>query len=173
MAKPRRYCWDSCTWISLILDESIVASDGNIEDRGIACRHIIDQASRGTVEIATSTLSITEVCKHPNSDMDDDQLSDFFRNEYILLASVDRHVATYARSLMRKKLSGLKPPDAIHLATAVVSRSLEFHTFDERLLKLDGRIEGLDGEPLKVCKPHQPPRTLFSGMRQSRALDLN
>ncbi len=50
--------------------------------------------------------------------------------------------------------SGLKPPDAVHLATAAVSPDVEeMHTFDDRLLKLDGLIDKADGTKLKICKP--------------------
>jgi PIN domain len=45
---------------------------------------------------------------------------------------------------------GIKTPDAIHLATAILYRATEFHTFDERLLDLSGNV---GGHGLKICKP--------------------
>ena len=64
--------------------------------------------------------------------------------------------------------SGLKPPDALHLATAAVSPGVEeMHTFDDRLLKLDGLIDKVDGAKLKICKPDVggPPAPLLEAMR--------
>jgi hypothetical protein len=48
---------------------------------------------------------------------------------------------------------GLKPPDAAHLATALISNVDEMHTFDTKLLSLDGKLDKADGTKLKICKP--------------------
>jgi hypothetical protein len=44
----------------------------------------------------------------------------------------------------------LKSPDAIHLATAILYRADEFHTFDDQLIGLSGNV---GGHRLIVCKP--------------------
>jgi len=44
----------------------------------------------------------------------------------------------------------LKTADAIHLATAIIYRADEFHTFDEQLLSWSGNI---GGHKLIICKP--------------------
>lgn len=54
---------------------------------------------------------------------------------------------------MMGKHSGLKPPDATHLATALIANVDEMHTFDEKLLALDGRLTKSDRTMLKICKP--------------------
>jgi predicted nucleic acid-binding protein len=71
--------------------------------------------------------------KKPTSD----KLAEFFENDYILLTNLDRMVAERGRELMIA-YGSLKPPDAVHLATAAISPGVEeMHTFDDRLLKLD------------------------------------
>jgi hypothetical protein len=90
-------------------------------------------------------------------------IADYFESDYILLVNVDRSVGERARVLMTSGFAGLKPPDAIHLATAAISGVEEMHTFDARLLGLDGVIDKSDGTRLKICKPDAggPPAPLL------------
>jgi predicted nucleic acid-binding protein len=163
MAKPRRYAWDSCSWIALIIQEQARLKDGTTEDRARLCNHIVDLATKKNVEIATSGLSLAEVCKHDEvKAQDGDTLSDFFRNDYILVVPVDRYVGTLARQYMQVGYAGLKPPDAVHLATAVVAQVAEFHTFDDKLLKLNQKIAMPNGGVLTIRKPPAPPSDLFN-----------
>lgn len=57
----------------------------------------------------------------------------------------------------------LKPADASHLAAAIVAGVDEMHTFDGRLLALDGQLDKLDGTKLTICKPGHggPPLPLL------------
>jgi predicted nucleic acid-binding protein len=156
---PIRLCWDACAWIALIIDEKVRDTTGTvIEDRGRMCRQVVAAAEKGVVEIATSALNLVEVCKSREvaSGRDNATLRDFFEHDFVLLVSLERVVGDEARRLMLAGHAGLKPPDATHLATAIVARAAELHTFDTKLLKLDSRITGLDGTPLKICKPAVP-----------------
>ena len=59
--------------------------------------------------------------------------------------SVDIRVAAIAHDLRNYyALAGrsLKSPDAIHLATAILYRADEFHTFDDQLIALSGNVGG-------------------------------
>jgi hypothetical protein len=49
----------------------------------------------------------------------------------------------------------------VHLATAIVADVLEFHTFDDDLLKMDGKLVKASGSLLKICKPFGPPPSLL------------
>ncbi|WP_260599891.1 type II toxin-antitoxin system VapC family toxin [Sphingomonas endolithica] len=162
MAKPRRVSWDACTWIATIIQEVVPIKGGGTEDRSRRCNHDIELARKKQIEIATSGLSLTEVCKDTAVRGEDaDTLADFFRNDYILVVSVDRYVGTLGRELMQAGHAGLRPPDAIHIATAVVADASEFHTFDKALLNLDQKILKPRGGLLKICKPPEPPRSIF------------
>ncbi len=152
-ALPKRVCWDACTWIALIQKENVVVG-GNLEDRYTMCRSVINVASNGGVEIIVSGLCFVEVCKNPGVNASsEDKIAAFFENDYIVAVAVDRYVGTRARGLMLAKYPGLKPPDAVHLATALITNADEFNTFDDALLALDGKVIRDDGVALKICKP--------------------
>ena len=153
-ASPRRIYWDACVWIALIQRERILFPPGIAEDRDAMCRSVIEAAKKGAIEILASTLCLAEVCKNPSIRATRSALiADYFENDYILLVNVDRAVGERARVLMTSGHSGLKPPDAIHLATAALSGVEEMHTFDAGLLTLNGRVDKSDGTKLKICKP--------------------
>lgn len=66
----------------------------------------------------------------------------FFLNSYIHLVAVERLVAEKARDI-RRSYPGLRNFDAVHLATAILSRVAAFCTYDAQLLRRDGQIDGL------------------------------
>lgn len=170
MATPRRIYWDACAWIALIQKEQIRdAKTGVItEDRHGMCRNVIAAAEQGQVEIATSTLSFAEVCKNPGvKAQGEDKISAYFENDYLLMVNLDRAVGEKARALLLSGISKLKPPDACHLATALLSGIDEMHTFDERLVNLSGLLDKSDGTKLKICKPDPggKPAPLLDAMK--------
>jgi predicted nucleic acid-binding protein len=170
---PSRVAWDSCTWIAHIQRERILGPDGKtvIEDRGAMCRPVLDAAERGVVEIVVSAIALVEVlARNRTSGIDDQRVRDFFDNDYILLVNVDKHLGDFARRLMLAGHPGLKPPDAIHLASACIANVDEFHTFDDRLLALDGVIDRLDGARLVIKKPAvpAPPAPLLDEIERGR-----
>jgi predicted nucleic acid-binding protein len=170
---PSRVAWDSCTWIAHIQRERILGADGKtvIEDRSAMCRPVLDAAERGVIEIVVSAIALVEVlARNRTSGIDDQRVRDFFDNDYILLVNVDKHLGDFARRLMLAGHAGLKPPDAIHLASASVANADEFHTFDDRLLALDGVIDRSDGTRLLIKKPAvpAPPAPLLDEIERGR-----
>ncbi len=163
---PRRVYWDACTWIALIQREKIVVGGS---DRDTLCRAVIAEAKKGKIEILTSTLSLVEVCKDPMiRTSKEDQIGAYFENDYILLMNLDRLIGEHARQLMTVRHAGLKPPDAVHVASSVVGQVSELHTFDGKLLELDGEVIRLDGGKLRICMPDVSgtPPPLLSGMQK-------
>jgi predicted nucleic acid-binding protein len=135
------------------------------------CRPVLDAAEQGVIEIAVSAIALVEVlARNRASQIDDQRVRDFFDNDYILLINVDKQLGDFARRLMLGGHSGLKPPDAIHLATACVANADAFHTFDDRLLALDGAIDRLDGSRLRIKKPAvpAPPAPLLDEIERGR-----
>lgn len=170
---PSRVAWDSCTWIAYIQSERIFGPDGKtvIEDRGRMCRPVLEAAERGIAEIVVSAIALVEVLARNRAvGVDDQKVRDFFDNDYILLVNVDKHLGDFARRLMLAGHPGLKPLDAIHLATACVANAEEFHTFDDGLLVLDGAIDRLDGTRLIIKKPAVPalPAPLLDEIERGR-----
>ncbi len=166
---PSRVAWDSCSWIAHIQRERILGPDKKtvVEDRGAMCRPVLEAAERGIV----SALCLVEVLtRNRSSGIDDQKVRDFFDNDYILLVNLDKQVGDLARRLMRAGHGGLKPPDAVHLATACIANVAELHTFDRRLLGLDGLINKADGTRLVVKKPAvpAPPAPLLDHIERGR-----
>ena len=142
-------------WTAQIWSEVVALKDGTTENRGALCRAVIDDAVKGGTDIFTSALALVEVNKHPDKDpkVGADKLKDFFENDYIVPVAMDRRVGELGRELMQRRFPGLKPPDASHLASAIIANVDEMHTFDSDLLDLDGKVQRLDGTDLKICKP--------------------
>ena len=155
MANRTRVYWDACTWVAYINQEKeIVLPDGGVEDRFAMCCDILKNAQDGRLEIATSTFTLAEVCKlREVRESPLDNLSGFVERSYILMIPLDMAVARRAQSIQTSGLYKVKPPDAVHLASAQRASVSSLHTFDKRILKLDGLLAGPSGDPIKICKP--------------------
>lgn len=125
-----------------------------MEDRGMMCRVVLEAAQKGNFEIVTSGLSLIEVNKQPTGTaVDEDKIGAFFEHHFVLVVELGHQVGALGRDLMMRQLPGLKPADAAHVATAMIANVEALHTFDEKLLDLSGKVDCLDGRPLKICRP--------------------
>ena len=133
--KPKIY-WEASPFVAHI---------GNEAGRAHICRAVLNSARARDLDLYTSALSLVEVFKVPNSQSDDDAektIVQFFKNSWIIIQSLDRHVATETRRVERQ-FPHLKGPDAIHLGTAIYLGVDFLHTYDKDLLKCDGQVPGL------------------------------
>jgi predicted nucleic acid-binding protein len=125
---------------------------------------VIKDAIQGHTEIVVSVLAECEVAKLEGDDdaTAERRITDFFNRPYVVRVAVDPLVASETRRLVRER--GLKPPDAIYLATAIRHQVPLLETYDGDLLALSDR----EGSPtVTIRRPHRPPeRNLFS-LRQS------
>lgn len=123
----------------------------------------------GKIEIAFSACCYPEVCKQPTiKASSEDSISSYFEHDYLLPVALDTAVGEFSRTLMMANYSGLKPQDAVHLATAAYINAGELHTFDKKLLALDGMIDRKDGTKLKICWPEvsEPAGPLLKEMKK-------
>jgi predicted nucleic acid-binding protein len=147
--------WDTCVWLALINDEA-----GKAE----RCRNVIAMAREGAIEIWTSAFTLAEVFKKKCEgkgvslpDSEDANFENYVQQEFLVLVQVDYEIGVTARQLLRKHPVLSKPPDGLHLATAVVNNLDEFHTFDtDNLIPLNGQVNCKNGEPLSICFPPLP-----------------
>ncbi len=152
------YYWDTCIFLAWLKDEERKAG----EMAGV--REVIEKNRKREVRLMTSVLTLTEVLasKIPVG------LENLYKG--LIMRRVNRigmdiKVAQLAHDIrdyyaQRATENGgkiLSTPDAIHLATAILYRADEFHTFDEEggrktlgLLPLSGNVAG---HGLKICKP--------------------
>lgn len=159
-----RVYWDASTWIAYINKETAVIRGGRAaENRFVMCDEILKGAEKSKYEIATSTFTLAEVCKPPevsSSPLDD--LHAFFEKSYILMIPVSMGIGRRAQDLQAAGQVSLKPPDAVHLASAERANAQEFHTFDEGILALEGQLFTSDNKAIKICKPTEClPMPLF------------
>jgi predicted nucleic acid-binding protein len=63
----------------------------------------------------------------------------FFRRSYIRVRNVTRATSEGAQDLVWSH--GIRPKDALHLATALEARVSALETFDDQLLKKSGEVD--------------------------------
>ena len=127
---------------------------------------ILQDAVKGELEIVTSAWTLAEVIKRPGepplSAQVEQKIIDFFENEYIIVVNLDRRVAEEARAISRQY--GVKPKDAVHLATAAVAKLETFDTWDGGLIKLDSKV---GNPPIRIGHPKWEGQALLPGMPSS------
>ena len=141
---PSRRVWDASTIIRYLAGSKDAKPD---------VPRIIDDAVGGETEIVVSAIAECEVAKLEGYDdaTAERRIADFFNRPYILRATVDPFVSRETRRLVRER--GLKPPDAIYLATAIRLQVPLLETYDSKLLGLDGE----EGSPtVAIRKPQRP-----------------
>ena len=154
MPEAGRIYWDACAWIAYIQREMPGPTSTFTEARYEKCLETLQRAERGEVEIATSAFTLAEVCKKnldPTSPAS--HLPSFFDKPYILLIPVDKQVGLRAQNLQVAGVGKLKPPDAVHLASALIWSVPIFQTFDTGLLALNGVLTTANGNMLQIMRP--------------------
>nr|VFK07012.1 MAG: Predicted nucleic acid-binding protein, contains PIN domain [Candidatus Kentron sp. LPFa]VFK28249.1 MAG: Predicted nucleic acid-binding protein, contains PIN domain [Candidatus Kentron sp. LPFa] len=140
--------WDSDCFLGYLKSEP---------DKEDLCGRILEEADAGRVLLVTSALTIAEVLnlkgKQRIPKESREGVINLFRNDYIAVRNVTRRVAEFAREYVWN--DGIKPKDAIHVATALDARLTLLNTFDEGLLKKSGRLG--DSEKLIISRPKPPP----------------
>jgi predicted nucleic acid-binding protein len=141
LSDPIRRYWDSTNFISLIAEDEPARAD--------ICQRVLEDAEQGNCRIIISALTIAEVIKPKGQPVlaedAETTISNFFLHEYISVYDLTRAIAEDARKLARQH--GLKPNDAIHLATAIAARVDVFETFNIN------DFSGLEGIPFQVREP--------------------
>jgi len=142
-----RIYWDSDAFLGWL---------GNEEGKAAKCGGVIERAERGEVLLITSTLTLAECLwmrgqpkvAHEKAEI----VRRFFRKSYIRMYNVTRRLGEDAQDLVW--LSGIRPKDAIHVATAIHLKVDALETFDTGLIKKSGSV----GEPLLKIREPQAPR---------------
>lgn len=151
------YYWDTCLFLAWLKDEQ--RNTGEMD----GVREVVDRVKRREVKLMTSVLTLTEVLSSKIPAGIDTLFTALLKR--VSKQGVDTKVATLAHDLRdyyvqrsaEHEGKTLSTPDAIHLATAILYRADEFHTFDEKngrntlgLLPLTGDVAG---HRLTICKP--------------------
>jgi len=150
--------WDANCFLGLLQNEA---------EKVARCRYTTEQAEQGNLLIITSAITFIEVIKIKGKPKlkrsAENTIRQFFENPFIYIHDVDREVGIKARDLMWKH-AGLKPKDAIHVATAILRKVPIMHTFDDDLIKLSGKY----GDPrLIICQPEKNPQGRLFGDQET------
>lgn len=138
---PRHY-FEASVYIAVIKREVI---DGH--PRWWHSQKMIEEAEKGNVVAVTSSLTLTEVTGgrgRPPHAATRDRIREFF--ESVELVEVDRLVAERARQLIWEHR--LKPIDATHLASALISDCDALFTYDDHLLNVKDQVD------IRIERPH-------------------
>lgn len=119
------------------------------------CAGTLKRADLGEVLILTSALTIAEVLWMRGAPMIPQEKAEivrrFFRRSYMRVRNVTRAISESAQDLVWTH--GIKPKDAIHVATALDVGVFALETFDDGLLKKSGLV----GTPaILIRKPIAP-----------------
>ncbi|MFM9863974.1 MAG: type II toxin-antitoxin system VapC family toxin [Micropepsaceae bacterium] len=138
--------WDSDAFLGWLQEEA-----GKVE----LCQGTIERAESGEVLIVTSALTIAEVLwmrGAPKIPKDKAAiLRKFFRRSFIRVRNVTRAISELAQDVVWD--SGIRPKDAIHVATTLDAKISVLETFDEGLLTKSGKV---GSPPLLIRKPIAP-----------------
>lgn len=139
----RRY-WDAACFIAVLNEE-----EGRVEE----CESVLRAAANREVEIVTSAFTITEVLYPKGGRPLPPDLrkivSTYFRRPEIVIVNVDRELAEAAQRFFWD--FGVRPKDAVHVASALRGKASVLETYDDKLIDLDRKLGG--SPPLKVRRP--------------------
>jgi predicted nucleic acid-binding protein len=155
-AEPVFY-WDTCLFLAWIKDEE--RPTGEMD----GVREVIERSKRREMKIITSVLTLVEVLQSKLPAGVEGLFLGLMKR--ITKIGMDTKVAMMAHDIRdhymqrASEFNGktLSTADAIHLATAILYRATEFHTFDKDgdarhlgLIPLSGDVAG---HRLTICKP--------------------
>lgn len=130
-----KLAWDTSVWVAVLEGE-----DRSPEElQGLF--EVIDLADRELASILTSDLIYTEVYDQSGSGEVPPKLEEVLKRPNYLIAPGSPEIQKTAgriRSLAQAEGRKVKAADSIHLATAIAYKVDAFHTFDDKLLALDG-----------------------------------
>ncbi len=140
------YYWDTCLLLAWLKDEE--RKSGEMD----GVREIIERSKKRDCRIMTSVITTVEVLQATIPAGVDTLFQGLMRR--LSRVGVDTKVAQLAHDIRNHcKNSGTKvigTPDSLHLATAILHRADQFHTFDQELIDLSGNVAG---HRLVICKP--------------------
>lgn len=146
MPAKRKYYWCSCVYIAWLK-----AEPGRVE----LCDGIVSEVEKGEAIIISSSIVETEVLMGDLAPDVQEKFRALLKRRDVVAVNVDRTISKLAGDL-RDHYRGKKPKesisgmDAIHLATAILYKVDEFHTFEPKLIRYSGNLAG---HQLVICEP--------------------
>lgn len=150
--RRQRIYWDTSVFVALIKGEASAEAD-----RAAIAQAILRVAEAGKIELITSAFTRAEVRRdrrQPRLTPEQHaRVSAFFKHSYLHVRPLDRAIGESAAELGERY--NLKPPDAVHLATALSVQADELQHWDDRDF---GRLSlRTDPPPIRIAHPTLPP----------------
>ena len=168
-SNPERIYWDSCTYLDYLEGTHALAPDMEL---------MIEDWRRGLVTLVTSALTIAEVLfvkcaeepRQPDRgrDREVDALFDPPPEQRFVLVELSRVTAIRARDLVRA--NGIKPKDAVHVASALEAHCEVLYTTEgpTKPLRANSRLVG--GSPiLRIEEPAWVRQLDYANLIESSA----
>ena len=154
---PQVICWDSSAFLSYV---------NEVPDRIQTLETLLERSASGEVDLYTSAISHVEVAFGASEqlrgrlDLEIERRIDSLWADSNVVVAVEYQslIGRVARDMMREAVTrgwGLKPLDAIHLATAqwlfnTGTEIEEFQTYDVRLTRYASIVD------FRICEPYNP-----------------
>ncbi len=147
-------------WDSDVLIHALQRTPGHLAE----LEPLITEAENGNIQILLSTFTLMEIYKDLDgvnaiSKEDDELITAFFENPYFIFKDVTHPIALSTRQISRE--FGIKPKDAVHVATALYYNVPVLFSYDDGLLKKSGKI---GNPPLEIIKPFWTGQPTLVGM---------
>jgi hypothetical protein len=162
--------WDTCILLAWIKDET------RQDDQMQGLIQVAQGVTRNKIDLITSVISRVEIFESTLTEGQKQRYVDLFKRSNCIQLGVTGPVADRASRLRhesrQQSRSGnqvlLSVPDAVHLASAILHKAAEFHTFDGvRDDKRSVKLIPLSGKPLveglTICVPHVKQPDMFPG----------
>lgn len=137
--------WDSNAFLGFLNDES---------EKAESCTAVLKAAENGRLLVITSAMTLAEVLYIKGGTKLDpskrNKIHNFFRAEHISVRNVTRETSELARDAVWD--CGIRPVDALHVATACMYKVPVLSTYDDKLIARSGLT--LAGHTLTISKPH-------------------
>ena len=149
--------WDSSVLIDWIKGDTVP------RDRILSIREVVEEVQRGTCRLGVSTLVYPEVLETRMPSGAIETFRGFMQNKKeVEILAVDIRVAEKAQEIRNRcsTTRKIKTPDAVHIATAIISGAKAFHTFDKGLLSWDGKDE-VDRLSITTCHTQGTQSSIF------------
>ena len=157
----KKYCWDSCVFISLL------TGLGRTDEQLRNLRAVEALVDEGDVYIFTPAITLIEVLSCYLSPDQESAFQALLQRSNVEVVSVTRRIADRAREIRnsyREQKMEIAVPDSIHLATAIHYGANALHTYDgcgqqrRRTDLLSLKLPLIGKYDLTICTP-RPPAT--------------
>ncbi|MBN1461308.1 MAG: type II toxin-antitoxin system VapC family toxin [Armatimonadetes bacterium] len=146
------YYWDTTVFLALVQNEE--RPEGEMQ----GVRAVAKLVDDGKATLITSALTFAEILRAKCGDEAFQTFRRLFDRSNVKAISADHRIAVlagqlrdhYIRLPQNDGYRKLRTPDAIHVATAVIYKARQLHTFDHDQLQLDPTPGGYD---LEICRP--------------------